>query len=170
MILHITGKAKDPIFQQLLYGDLCLLGLFCSIRHSVYRVSSKPKKRPVQKKRHPSAWAIRRGRGNAVDREEHDHQGWLGGRLCFINTISVSDELLHYQFLCYEIIQKRQNCCAARAINWPGKKSACLVEMNTSANTTTPLFVGEKANSRARWSEQAQSRDFSAKGKHFPFV
>ena len=26
------------------------MGLFCSIRHSVSRVSSKPKKRPVQKK------------------------------------------------------------------------------------------------------------------------
>ena len=55
------------------------------------------------------------------------------------------------------------------AINWPGKKSARLVEMNTSANTRTPLFVGEKANSRARRSEQAQSGDFTAKGKYFPF-
>ena len=26
------------------------MGLFCSIRHSVYRISSKPNERPVQKK------------------------------------------------------------------------------------------------------------------------
>ena len=83
-------KQRIPFFSKY-FMETCAYWVCSAPLGTVYIGSAPSQKNAQFKKRHPSAWAIRRGRGNAVDREEHDHQGWLGGRLCFIITISVSD-------------------------------------------------------------------------------